>query len=92
MSHIRQSNPYLDLELRIADWAPTYSDIRAIVVYGSRAFPGNSFDAFSDLDLVLFTTDPDKYANDSDWLGAIAEIWLAALDHSRICPSYGDGS
>ncbi|MGB3714276.1 MAG: aminoglycoside 6-adenylyltransferase [Candidatus Promineifilaceae bacterium] len=82
MSHNRQSDPYIDLETRIADWAPTFSDIRAIVAYGSRALPGNSFDEFSDLDLVLFTADPDRYVEDSDWLGAIAEIWLAVLEQT----------
>lgn len=82
MSQNRLSNPYLDLETRIADWAPSFSDIRAIVAYGSRVHRGNSFDEFSDLDLVLYSSDPDRYSDSSDWLGAIADVWLAVQDYT----------
>ena len=60
MSPLRPFDPYLDIELRIVDWASAIPDIRAIVVYGSRASLNNSYDEFSDLDLILFTSDPSK--------------------------------
>jgi aminoglycoside 6-adenylyltransferase len=82
MTQNRRANSYLDLETRIANWAPTFSDIRAIVAYGSRAFRGNSFDDFSDLDLVLFSTSPGNYSENSKWLATIADVWIAALDYT----------
>jgi hypothetical protein len=39
-----------------------------------------SFDKYSDLDLVLFTSSSDKYADNSKWLDAIAEVWLVGLE------------
>jgi len=51
------SNQYIlscnDIEKLIVTWASKISDIRAIVVYGSRAQPQTEPDEYSDLDLIL---------------------------------------
>ncbi|HET6447410.1 MAG TPA: aminoglycoside 6-adenylyltransferase [candidate division Zixibacteria bacterium] len=81
---------YTDIESRLVNWASTSPDVRAIVVYGSRALPtppiGESaslpFDEFSDLDLVLFTISPSNFADNSKWLDTIAEVWLAGLENT----------
>lgn len=64
------------LEDRIAAWTESQPEIRAILVIGSRARRVFPADEWSDLDLMVFATDFDKYLADDDWLGDIGEIWL----------------
>jgi aminoglycoside 6-adenylyltransferase len=49
-------------------WAKTQQDLRAAIILGSRATVDPPADAFSDLDLTLITTDPDRYLRDAGWL------------------------
>src|SRR3954471_12695422 len=65
---------YDELENRIAEWAATQPSIRALVVIGSRA--RGTADGWSDLDMVLFSTELDRYAADSDWLKPFGDLWL----------------
>ena len=58
-------------EPRVISWAEARPDIRAILVVGSHARRDHPADEWSDLDLVIFTADLDKYRED---LGDIAEI------------------
>ncbi len=71
---------YKDIQKRIVTWASKISDIRAIDVYGSRAQPQTEPDEYSDLDLILFSTEQERYREKTDWLEDIAEVWLAVLD------------
>jgi len=64
------------LESRIADWAGSQPEIRAILVIGSRARREYPADEWSDLDLMVFATNVDPYLANGDWLDAIGEPWL----------------
>jgi aminoglycoside 6-adenylyltransferase len=59
----------------ILAWADGRDDIRAVVQTGSWARPEGPTDAWSDLDLELFTTEPAAYAS-CDWPSEIAPIWV----------------
>jgi aminoglycoside 6-adenylyltransferase len=59
---------YNDLIARFLAWAQTRDDLRAILMLGSRARAERPADEWSDLDLVLVTTDPRLYLNDTAWL------------------------
>lgn len=69
---------YDELEARIAAWAAAQPAIRAVIVIGSRA-RGNA-DQWSDLDLLILTTDPARYAADPGWTSAFGEVWLTYME------------
>ncbi len=71
---------YADLENRIHQWALDRADIRAILIVGSRARDQHSADTFSDLDLILLTTDIRLYHTDRSWLETFGTVLLAAVD------------
>ena len=54
----------------IVDWAEAKPTIRAVAVVGSYA--RGTARADSDIDLVLLTTNPDRFRADTAWLDAIA--------------------
>ena len=64
------------LEDRVIAWAKSQSDIRAILVIGSRARRDFPADEWSDLDLMIFATDFEKYLASDSWLDDIGEAWL----------------
>ncbi|MCC6612422.1 MAG: aminoglycoside 6-adenylyltransferase [Anaerolineae bacterium] len=72
--------PYVALEQRIAAWARSQDDVRAVVVIGSRARDDGTADAYSDLDLCLFTMAPDDYASSDAWLATFGTPWLTVLE------------
>ena len=64
---------YERLETGISNWAKEQDPVRAAVVIGSRAREDRTPDAWSDLDLMLFVTDPQRYVEDTSWLAAFGE-------------------
>ncbi len=73
---------YDALERDFAAWAQAQPDIRAVVVIGSRARIDPPPDEWSDLDLIVFTSDLPKYAADNRWLASFGAIELAVITHS----------
>jgi aminoglycoside 6-adenylyltransferase len=74
------------LEQRLVPWAESRSDVLAMVIIGSRARTHHPADEWSDLDTILFTTDPDLYAPGLSWQAELETrlglpVWFAA--HSR---------
>lgn len=67
---------YDDITKRLVRWAGEQPDLRAILVIGSRARLQAPADRWSDLDLVLVTTHPQRYLDGSDWLDALGPRWL----------------
>lgn len=65
---------YEEMEQAIAAWAATRNDIRAVIALGSRA--RGDQDAWSDLDIIVFTTDRQRYAADAAWLEAFGKTWV----------------
>jgi aminoglycoside 6-adenylyltransferase len=73
---------------RLVDWANAQPDIAALILTGSRARPDGAVDSFSDYDLEIFTTDPERYTSDSGWMKEIGDVWvLLATESSRGCPT-----
>lgn len=71
---------YEELESRIAHWAHQQDDVRAVVIIGSRARQDHPADKFSDLDLCIFTMNPDAYRVDNGWLAGFGKLWLAVYE------------
>ncbi|WP_063802116.1 aminoglycoside 6-adenylyltransferase [Streptomyces sp. WM6378] len=62
---------------RLLEWAMDRTDIEAVVRTGSRARRDGKVDALSDHDIELYTTEPDRYREGTDWLGELGEISVA---------------
>lgn len=69
---------YEELEARISTWAASQPAIRAIIVIGSRA-RGNP-DRWSDLDLLVFSTDQALYADDPSWTSSFGRTLLNYME------------
>jgi aminoglycoside 6-adenylyltransferase len=73
---------YDQLIERFVQWAETCSDIRAVVIVGSRARSERPADEWSDLDLLVLTTDAQRYLTQTDWLENIGSPWLTFLERT----------
>lgn len=73
---------YAQLEARIIAWASEQPDLRAIVVVGSRARRDHTADEWSDLDLIVFSTEPTPYVDDPAWLSIFGEVWIRVLSQT----------
>lgn len=72
----------------VVDWANDRPDIAALVLTGSRARPEGPVDSYSDYDLEVFTSVPERYTSGQAWLEEIAPVWvLLATESSRGCPT-----
>ncbi len=69
---------YEELEARVSRWAADQPAIRAVIVIGSRA-RGNA-DQWSDLDLLIFTTDQARYATDPSWTSNFGQVLLNYME------------
>jgi len=72
---------------RFVKWAEACSDIRAAIIVGSRARVDRPTDEWADLDVVVITTDPDRYLSTTDWLQNIGHPLLTFLEPTAT----GDG-
>ena len=76
---------YEDVLDRFLAWARPRPDVRAVMVVGSRArSTDHPADAFSDLDLVVVSTDPDRYLSETDWLEPLGPPWLTFLERQAV--------
>lgn len=64
-------------EQRVVAWAEARPDVRAILVVGSWARRKHPADLWSDLDLMVFTTDVEQYRSSEDWMRGMAGIWVS---------------
>jgi aminoglycoside 6-adenylyltransferase len=66
---------------KFIDWAQAQSDIRAAIVVGSQARIDHPADEWADLDIIIYTTSPERYLGQTDWMANIGEVWVRT--HSR---------
>jgi aminoglycoside 6-adenylyltransferase len=72
---------YEQLIKKFAGWGETQSDIRAVIVLGSRArVHDHPADEWADLDVMFVTSLPERYLYQTDWLENIGKPWLSFLD------------
>jgi aminoglycoside 6-adenylyltransferase len=79
---------YDQWERDFVTWARARSDIRAAIVVGSRARLDHPADEWSDLDLILFTTNPSVYVAQTGWLNELGEVWVTVLNHTGHDPEW----
>jgi aminoglycoside 6-adenylyltransferase len=71
---------YEQLIQRFVQWAQTEDNIRAAVVIGSRARLDHPADEWSDLDVLVFASDPEPYWVTSNWLHHVGNPWLTFIE------------
>ncbi|MFX1254675.1 MAG: aminoglycoside 6-adenylyltransferase [Promethearchaeota archaeon] len=76
---------YEQLMEKFVQWAETISDIRAAIVVGSRARIDHPADEWADLDIIVITTDPERYISTTNWLENMGNPLLTFLE-----PTPGD--
>jgi aminoglycoside 6-adenylyltransferase len=75
---------YEQLLDRFVAWAQTQPDIRAAIVLGSRARAERPADEWSDLDLLVVTTDPERLLAHTDWLEHLGMLWVTFLEPTAV--------
>jgi aminoglycoside 6-adenylyltransferase len=60
---------YKDVETKFTQWANTHDHIRIAIVVGSQARSDAPADKWSDLDIIIFSTDPSILIDSEDWVG-----------------------
>ena len=71
---------YEQLIEKFAAWARTRPDIHTAIVVGSRARADRPADEWSDLDIVMFVTDPEPYLTSADWLNNMGDIRITFVE------------
>jgi aminoglycoside 6-adenylyltransferase len=67
---------YRRIEQQVIQWAQTRPEIRAVLIAGSRARADHPGDEWADLDVEIFTSDPQPLLNDTDWLHQFGDLWM----------------
>jgi aminoglycoside 6-adenylyltransferase len=75
---------YNTLTQNFIQWAKTQDDILAIVMVGSRARINHSTDQHSDLDTIMYTSDPDKYSRNYNWLESFGPLIISYLGFTNL--------
>ena len=71
---------YEQLIARFVAWAETQPGIRAALIVGSRAREDRPADEWSDLDVILTVTEPERYLAKTDWLENIGNPWITFIE------------
>jgi len=69
---------------RIVVWADGEETVRGLILLGSRARSELPADEWSDTDLLLFSTDPDRWLDDGRWLDAIGPVILTFVEPTAL--------
>lgn len=63
-------------------WAEQEPAVRAAVLIGSRARTEHLADQWSDLDVLLFVREPERFAHTSDWVEVMGSVWLTFVERT----------
>lgn len=69
---------------RFTRWADQQPDVRAAMLVGSRARTSYVADRWSDLDLIMLTSDVERHISSGAWMAAIGTPWLVYIDPATV--------
>lgn len=75
---------YENLLNEIHNWAHRTADVRMVLIVGSRARTQHPHDAWSDLDVVVVTTTPEPYLQETRWIEQFARPLLTFLEPTAV--------
>lgn len=61
-------------------WAQTCPDIRAAVIMGSQARQDHAADQWSDVDIMVYAANSQRYLSQIDWLENIGVVWIHLVE------------
>jgi len=70
------------IEAALIACAQANDDIRAAFVVGSRARTDQPADEWADLDIIMFARHVERYQDRTDWIEALAPVWIAIAGHT----------
>jgi aminoglycoside 6-adenylyltransferase len=70
----------------VTAWGRERSDVRAVLVVGSRARADTPADRWSDTDLAMVVDDPAPYLASAEWLDAFGEPLLTFVEPTAVGP------
>ena len=73
---------YEKIERNFISWAQTVEDIRAAFIVGSRARNDHPADEWSDMDIIFFTSKPNYYFSNNEWLKNMGDIWTSFVSQT----------
>jgi aminoglycoside 6-adenylyltransferase len=73
---------YERLTQKFVTWARAEPNIRAAIVIGSRARTDHPADGWADLDIIVFTTDVERYIISADWVENVGVHWLSFVERT----------
>jgi len=73
---------YERLTQKFVTWAQAEPNIRAAIVIGSRARTDHPADEWADLDIIVFTTDVERYIASTDWVENVGVHWLSFVERT----------
>ncbi len=73
---------YEKMEEKFVSWAQTVEDIRAAFIVGSRARTDHPADEWSDMDIIIFSTKPNFYLSNKEWLNNMGELWTSFVSQT----------
>jgi aminoglycoside 6-adenylyltransferase len=82
---------------RFRGWAAAEPSVRAAMIVGSQARTIEPADEWSDLDVVIFHTSPEKLTSSPDWVGQFGTVVLTFVEPAAVLQSrerrvlYADG-
>ncbi|MDQ1353497.1 MAG: aminoglycoside 6-adenylyltransferase [Acidobacteriota bacterium] len=71
---------YKTLIDRFLTWAQTCPDIRAAIIMGSQARQDHAADQWSDLDIMVYAANSQRYHLQTDWLENIGAVWISIVE------------
>ncbi|HET7658060.1 MAG TPA: aminoglycoside 6-adenylyltransferase [Bacillales bacterium] len=75
---------YENLIGKVTIWADTRKDIRAAMIIGSRARKDEPADEWSDLDVVIFSSNPEHYLSSEEWIHQFGTVWMTFLEQTAV--------
>jgi len=69
---------------QFVNWAQTQEDIVGAIIVGSRARTKPPADQWSDLDLVIITTDVERYQTQTDWIAELGPYWVNFIEKQGV--------
>jgi aminoglycoside 6-adenylyltransferase len=72
------------LNMRFVTWAQGQQDVRGLLKVGSRARTRAPADSLSDLDLVIITTNPNRYLTETAWFEYLGEVLLTFIEETAV--------
>lgn len=80
----KHNDEYNELINRFINWASQHDDIRDGVIVGSRARTTEPADEWADLDLTIFSTEPEIYLSSTEWLNNMGNYWITFIEDDAL--------